>query len=193
MRDLTKIVILLVFIVCFDMLLAYMVIGLGMADLCKENGLLENIQAGLLAVTVCVFLVQPLLSTCYHRIFSWAGAFLCFAFFLRELEVEDFDLPAIVIMMGSGVGRNVLLASLGVALVVYCVVRFQTIKVFLPRYFFEKASLLFLAGLVFLVLGGLFDKKIIHVVHYQFFEEILEVTGYYLLFIGAGIGCSCKK
>jgi hypothetical protein len=188
-----KIVALLVLIACFDIISAYMVVTQEMAHLQKENGFLENMQALLLAVTVCVFLIQPVISTCYHRIFSWAGAFLCFAFFLREVEVEDFDLPAIVIMLGSGVGRNVFLASVGVALFVYFIVRFQTIKVFLPRYFFEKSSLLFLAGLVFLVLGGLFDKKIIDVVHCQLFEEILEVTGYYLMLIGAVIGCSCRQ
>ncbi len=188
-----KTVALLLGIACFDMALAFLVINQDMLSLHKENGFLENMQVFALFLTICVFLLQPLFSKCYHRIFSWAGAYLCFTFLLRELDVEDFDLPAIVILVGSGTGRNIVMASLGIALVVYCIARFQTIKVFLPRFFFARSSLLFLAGSIFLVLGGLFDDGGIDVLHYQFYEEILELTGYYLMFTGAVVGCSCKQ
>ncbi len=175
-------------ICCFGIIAAYLVIGLEMSQLHEENGLFENIQVLLLALTIAVFFLQIYFKRNAHGIFPLAGSFLCLVFILRELDVEKLDVPQIFILLGSGVGRNVLMAVLGVSLLIYAILNFRSIRGFLPQFFFETASLIILAGLLFLVLGGLFDKETIETVHYQFFEEILEVTGYYLMLTGAIIG-----
>ena len=175
-------------ICCFDIIAGYLVIGRGMVWLHKENGMLENTQVILLALTMIVFFLQLYCRKDSHRIFPLAGAFLCLFFILRELDVEKLDVPQVLILLGSGTGRNILLFNMGVVLIVYAVMNFSAIRTFLPQFFFEKSSLTILAGLLFLVSGWLFDKEIIDTVHYQFFEEILEVTGYYLMFAGAVIG-----
>ncbi|MEA3469386.1 MAG: hypothetical protein U9R57_14330 [Thermodesulfobacteriota bacterium] len=174
----------LLLIGCFDLFIAYQVIGLKASHLHAENGFLENLQAVLLVLSIVVFLSQLFLTSKYNRIFPLGGAFLCFAFLLREIDIEDLDVPAIIIFLGSGTGRNVMVALLATVLIVYAVIHFHEIKNDIPAFFIEKSSLTILVGLILLVSGGVFDKKI-HLAHYQFYEEIIEVTGYYLVFTGA--------
>jgi len=180
-------------ICCFGIFVGYLVIGLDMSHLHAENGLLENIQVILLTLTIVVFIMQYFFCENSHRFFSLAGSFLCLVFVLRELDVEDLDLPQLIIMLGSGSGRNILMALLGLALFVYAVKNFRAIRVFIPAIFYETSSLTILVGLLFLIFGGLFDKGYIENVYSQFFEEILEVVGYYLLFTGAVIGLDGKE
>lgn len=174
-------------ICCFDIVAAYLVIGLEMDHLHDENGVFENIQVMLLALTIAAFCLQLFFKKSSHRIFPSAGSFLCLVFILRELDVEKLDVPQIFILLGSGSGRNILMALLGVSLLMYAIINFSSIRTFLPQFFFETSSLTILAGLLFLVSGGLFDKESIETVYFQFFEEILEVTGYYLMFAGSVI------
>jgi len=175
-------------ICCFDIVAAYLVIGLEMTQLHEENGLLENIQVLLLALTIAAFFLQLYFRKNSHRIFPLSGSFLCLVFILRELDVEKLNVPQIFIILGSGSGRNILMAVLGVSLLIYAIFNFRSIRLLLPQFFLKTSSLTILAGVLFLVSGGLFDKEIIETVHYQFFEEILEVNGYYLMLAGAVIG-----
>lgn len=175
-------------ICCFNILAGYLVIGHEMTWLHKENGLLENMQVILLIVTMVAFFLQLYCRKDSHRIFPLAGAFLCLFFIFRELDVEKLDVPQILILLGSGTGRNILMSGVGAGLLIYAVMNFRTIRTFLPQFFFEIPSLTIFAGVLFLVSGWLFDKGAIDTVHHQFFEEILEVTGYYLMFAGAVIG-----
>ena len=194
MKRLNKTLLLFVLgICCFDIVAAYLVIGMEMSQLHDENGLFENIQVLLLALTIAAFSLQLYFRKNSHRIFPLAGSFLCLVFILRELDVEKLDVPQIFILLGSGSGRNILMTVLGVSLLIYAILNFRSIRLFLPQFFFETSSLTILAGLLFLVSGGLFDKEIIETVHYQFFEEILEVTGYSLMFAGAVIGLNSSN
>ncbi len=177
-------------IICFfDLIIAYQVIGLNHRYLHAENGFLENIQVALLILSCFVFLSHLFFSGKYHQIFSMGGAFLCFVFCLRELDIEKLDLPTIFILAGSGMGRNLSMAILGGTLLIYFIVHFQKIKGSLPAFLFEKSSLTILTGLLLLVLGIGFDKKSFIVDYSQFYEEILEVTGYFFILIGAVLSC----
>ncbi len=191
-RVTSKLIFFVLAICCFDILISYLVIGLDMIQLHDENGLLENMQVILLMLSIVVFLLQVHYRRNSHRVFSLAGAFLCLVFILRELDVEKLDVPQLFIVFGSGVGRNILMGVLGLALFVYAIRNFRAIRVFLPKFFYETSSLTILVGLLFLVSGGLFDKGSIETVHYQFFEEILEVTGYFIMFAGAVLGLETR-
>jgi hypothetical protein len=184
----TTLLLFVIGICCFDMLAGYLVIGLDMSHLSDENGVFENIQVLLLTLTIAAFGLQLYLKKNLHHIFPLAGSFLCLVFILRELDVEKLDVPQIFILLGSGSGRDIFMAVLGVSLLIYAIINFHSIRKFLPQFFFEPASLTILVGLLFLVSGGLFDKGIVETMHDLFFEEILEVTGYYLMFTGTVIG-----
>lgn len=78
----------------------------------KENGLMENLQALALALGTLVSVAGMLLpDRRYPRFFFFVLTFMLLALFLREVDVERFDLPAILIFLGSGTGRNLLLAG----------------------------------------------------------------------------------
>ena len=76
----------------------------------KENGLLENTQAFTLTITLLFFLVPTFNRFRSDRLLGVFFSFLTLGFILRELDIETFDLPNILILLGSGQGRNLLLA-----------------------------------------------------------------------------------
>ena len=175
-------------IICFDIFTGYLVIGRNMRFLHEENGLLENMQVVLLSLTILVFAMQLWMKKRSHPVFPLAGAYLCAVFVLRELDVEELDVPNFLIQLGSGIGRNIILVVLGGLLAGYALKKQKIIRTFLPAFFFETSSLTIFVGLLFLVSGWPFDKGIIHTEYYQFYEEIFELTGYYLMFAGAVLG-----
>ena len=76
----------------------------------SENGLLENVQALTLIITLFFFLAPTFNRFRSDRLLGVFFCFLTLSFILRELDIETFDLPNILILMGSGQGRNLLLA-----------------------------------------------------------------------------------
>ena len=76
----------------------------------SENGLLENVQALTLIITLFFFLAPTFNRFRSDRLLGVFFSFLTLSFILRELDIETFDLPNILILMGSGQGRNLLLA-----------------------------------------------------------------------------------
>lgn len=172
--------------VCMNVLTYYWVINSGMSQLHAENNLLENIQVTLLALTTIVFLTHLLHTGRYHHFFALCGALFCFSAILRELDVETFAIPEILILLGSGTGKRVMLVSLWLFFIGYIVFNYQKIK---PRFWydliFEKATLVIILGGCLLIFGDLFDRRIIDVHHRQFYEELLETNAYLLIWVGA--------
>ena len=173
-------------LVCLNILATYWVINSGMSQLHAENNLLENIQVTLLVLTTLAFLTHLLLAGKYHHAFALYVALFCFSSILRELDVETFAIPEILILLGSGTGKKIMLASLWLFLAGYSVINYQKIK---PRYWrdlaLEKSTLIIFLGGCLLIFGGLFDRRIIDVYHYQFYEELLETNGYFMIWVGA--------
>jgi len=172
--------------VCINVLAYYWVINFGMSQLHAENHLLENIQVTLLALTTIAFLTHLLHTGKYHHFFALCGALFCFSSILRELDVETFDIPEILILLGSGTGKHIMLVSLWLFLTGYGVFNYQKIK---PRCWrdliLENATLVIFLGGCLLIFGGLYDQRIIDVHHRQFYEELLETNGYLLIWVGS--------
>ena len=93
-----------------NLTLVYFLIFYGNQGLYGENGLLENIQAILLALGTFLFLAPPQYNA--YSSLRYALALLCFSFLLRELDVEQMDIPVILQALGSGRGKRVLLLLL---------------------------------------------------------------------------------
>ncbi len=184
-KNTVVITILLLFLTLFLSGCAYLVFSKGMVQLHEENGFLENLQVFFLFLALCVFLVHSLFIKKSNPLFSFGGAFLCLAFILREVDVQTLDIAQILIVLGSGKGRNILIGVLGIVLFVYALRHFRDILSLFPQILFEHFSLLFLLGMLLLVAGGVFDKELIPVPHSQFFEEALELAGYYCMFCSA--------
>ena len=89
----------------------YGVIGLSDFDIFDENNLLENTQAFVLMFVFFLYLLPLFDPLRGDKLIAVFFAILTLAFLLRELDIEKFDLPKILILLGSGNGRNILLAS----------------------------------------------------------------------------------
>lgn len=147
---------------------------------------MENFQvflifiAGLTCVQA-VFYVEKCL-----RLFPMAGALLSLSFILRELDVEKLDVPQIIaLLFGHGYGRNTLLIGLWLV-VVYCFVKhhrhYKRIALALLS---QRSGVLAITGGLMLVLGSLFDDRVFNVDLYQFYEELSEMNGYFLLLLSS--------
>jgi len=171
---------------CVNVLTYYLVFNSGMSQLHAENNLLENIQVTLLALTTIAFLTHLLHTGKYHHLFALCGALFCFSSILRELDVETFAIPEILILLGSGTGKHIMLVSLWLFLTGYSVINYQKIKPQCWRdLILEKSTLVIFLGGCLLIFGALLDDHIIEVHHYQFYEELLETNGYLLIWVGA--------
>ncbi len=149
-----------------------------------ENGLLENIQACILAITFVVYLVNSAVEKNCCRLFLLSCSLLCYAFLLRELDVEKFDIPYALQMVGSGVGRNTTIAIAFLALFFYAARYFSFYKVEVVNFLRTRpGSLLIMAG-VFLILGSVFED-IYAITHHVFIEESLELFAYVLIMLSS--------
>ncbi|MGR8953681.1 MAG: hypothetical protein ACU83V_14910 [Gammaproteobacteria bacterium] len=156
----------------------------GDTEIAHENHSLENIQVILLLTSGLAYLRTVFYIPKDHRLLPWVGALLCFSFILRELDVEKFDLPQVIIFLGGhGYGRNIMLISLWLwAAVLF----FRN-----PRHYWSlamhilpiRSCLFVILGGVLLVVGSLFESQVFGVKSYQLYEELSEMNGYaFILF-----------
>jgi hypothetical protein len=156
---------------------------LGDVSVYDENHLLENIQALTLGLSLLLFLIPLADSSRNDRLIAAFFSVLVLGFILRELDVEKFDLPSVVVFLGSGKGRNAMLA-IGFFVVL-------SVAVFNFRYYFSLAKCFIrsrvgitaLTAGIFLVVGDMFEK--INIPYHVLIEESLELIGYTILLSAA--------
>ena len=100
-----------VFILAIVLWSFYAVMLLDDPSVYAENNLLESTQALTLALALVFFLVPVFDSVRNDRLIAVFLSLLSLGFILRELDVEQFDLPNLLILLGSGKGRNLLLGT----------------------------------------------------------------------------------
>jgi hypothetical protein len=161
-------------------ILAYLGIVFQYEALYSENALLENAQVLFLAVAAIGYLViAP--SHQYERLINSAIALLCFSFVLRELDIEHLNLADVLVTLGSGTGRNILLAFLWVSLSAY---GFATInnKLSMARQFISSYAFLALTiAFLLLMVGAVMDRKVIEFSHAVLIEELAETNAYFVI------------
>jgi len=148
-----------------------------------ENNLLESTQALTLALALVFFLVPIFDSVRNDRLIAVFMSLLSLGFILRELDVEQFDLPNILILLGSGKGRNLLLGT-GLLLTLATALFKFRYYLSLSRCFFRHgAGIATLFAGLFLVIGDMFEK--IDIPYHVLYEESLELVGYAILLLAA--------
>ena len=148
-----------------------------------ENNLLESTQALTLALALVFFLVPVFDSVRNDRLIAVFMSLLSLGFILRELDVEQFDLPNILILLGSGKGRSLLLGT-GLLLTLATALFKFRYYLSLSRCFFRHgAGIATLFAGLFLVIGDMFEK--IDIPYHVLYEESLELVGYAILLLAA--------
>lgn len=151
-------------------------------DVYQENALLENLQALILSISFFVFLMV-LKEKRNDRTLVLFFAILCLSFVLRELDVERFDLPEIIIFLGAGKGRNfMLLAGFSTTLFFFIKHRVAYNKV-LRAFISSPMFRLLMAAMVALIASDIFERSSLD--HHVYYEEISELFGYTLLLVAS--------
>lgn len=150
-----------------------------------ENGLIENIQAGILVVACIVYLATAAFDKRSETLILLFCSLLCYSFMLRELDVERFDVPYALKLIGSGAGRNIILATAFAAIFGYAALsNYSYYKKAAVGFIKSRPGFLLIAGGVFLIIGDSFEKYK-GITHYGFFEEIIELFGYVLILLSS--------
>ena len=149
----------------------------------KENGLLENTQAFTLTITLLFFLAPMFNRFRSDRLLAVFFSFLTLGFILRELDIETFDLPNILILLGSGQGRNLLLAVGILSTIGFALFKFRYYLDLSICFLKSRTGFAAIGAGIFLVVGDIFEN--VQIPFSVLYEESLELMGYSLLLLAA--------
>ncbi len=149
----------------------------------KENGLLENTQALTLIVALFFFLAPTFNRFRSDRLLGVFFSFLTLGFILRELDIETFDLPNIFILLGSGQGRNLLLAVGILSTIGYALFKFRYYLDLSISFVRSRTGFAALGAGILCEIGDFFED--LQIQHNVLYEESLELMGYSLFLIAA--------
>jgi hypothetical protein len=163
---------------------AHSVFILNITSIYAEHGLLEKIQAILLAISCIVFLMPIALEKKPEKLILLFCSLLCFSFLLRELDVKNLDIHSTLKLIGSGIGRKIILAVAFTALFSCAAFRFRYYTQVSVSFLKSKSGILFTLGGLFLIVGDLFEKRS-SIIHHVFWEELFELCGYCFILLSA--------
>lgn len=164
---------------------AYLKFIKGDSHFYQENDLLENLQAILLGISCIIFIISSIFLEKRSSLILLSFALLCLTFFLREVSLEDFDLPELLIYFGSGNLRHIVLRTLWVLIILYMALNFHNMKKLVGYYLLSKAGILMLICASLLYASDIFERWFGEANNSEFFEELLEFNAYYFLFWSA--------
>jgi hypothetical protein len=157
-----------------------------------ENQLMEYVQIFLLLVVGIVFWLTAAernwsivkASFASLSLLAYLGAALSFSFILREMSIKQSHIDWLIFFV-DGQGFKIIMAMVWLPLL-YKAFQFRNeyIEIVKKAILFPTALFL-MAAVVFLASGGLFDKEIIVIEYFRFYEEILEMNGYGFMLLAA--------
>ena len=163
---------------------AYSYFALGNLQISQEDGFLENGQVFFL-IAACILFLIPVFKRCTNgRLILLFCSWLCLNFVLREVDVENYDVPGWMIFIGSGMGRNLILLAGYVAIFMAASLKMKYYFGQSLRFLRSKEAFLLILGGVFLILGLVFEKYW-DVPHHEFWEELMEFVGYFLIVLSS--------
>lgn len=149
-----------------------------------ENGLLENIQACILLIAFSFYLVNAAIEKQLSTLILLTCSLLCYTFFLRELDVENFDIPQILHTIGSGFGRNISIVAAFLAVSFYAAKNYQFYKQAAISFLKTRPGILLMVGGAFLIIGSSFES-FDSIAHNSFIEEEFELLAYILILLSS--------
>ena len=152
-----------------------------------ENSLMENMQAGLAVLAGLTALVLPKQGNHFLKVVGYAFAFLGLAIFLREVDVErlPYDVPAVLLWLGHGFGRNLMLVVILAVVIWQATPLFKTIKSNFLEIILTPTGLLMGSSFILLLLSDVFEKSILGGANHVFYEELMELDAYFLFVFAA--------
>jgi hypothetical protein len=141
--------------------------------LSEENGFLENISAFSFLFAGVLLTFRIIYTNEFERRLTTTFAITCFLCFVREVDIEDHNVPYLIKSIGHGLGRN-LLFSLGYIFILGSII-------YKDRFGFvgkarsclkSPVSKVVILGVVGIILGAICENY-----HAEFAEELSEMNG----------------
>lgn len=147
-----------------------------------ENSLYENLQVLLLVVALLVSLAAFFRGERrYEDRYLLTGlTFLIISFLLREGEFNEGEASTWLVWIVSSDIARIFTLILFVPFIAYSLWQIRTIWPIMMRFLRTRVALGFVLAGFGLIAGGVFDREWIETAHNQFFEELLELGGYYV-------------
>lgn len=172
-----------VLIALMDIYFYYQGIVLEKSYIYGEFQIIENLQALFLVISFTLFTLTLLFAQRGERAVVFVGMLLWLTMFLREVDFEELNVPAIVALVTVGRVKDTILGVLWFLTAVYIIKNFSRYKTLIQSIVFSKLGLIVFIGGLMLLGGDLFEKM--HFAHHDFYEETLELNGYSLILFGS--------
>ena len=166
--------------------LSFLVIGLGMDWLFRENNFLENTQVILLITAGVVFLSAAIKLQGRHQFIAYFFTVLSFIFIFREVDFDRIEgMPSMLVWLLADEGRVVFFVLLLLPLLMIL----KDIKYYwlnLRTYLCSSwVGYLSISAFLLIVMSYVFEKRVLDVAYYVLFEELSEMSAYYLMVAAA--------
>jgi hypothetical protein len=164
--------------------LGYSVYVLNQTSIYAENGPLENIQVVTLIASCLAFLLPVMRQKREDKLVLLFFSLLCLSFILREVDVENLDIPNALKFVGSGIGRNIMLAIGFITMTTYAMLNSAYYKKLARVFIVSIERLLIIMAGILLYIGNYFEHYNL-IQHHVFLEEIFELSGYISILLAA--------
>lgn len=171
---------------------AIKVIQYDQAYLYGENQIMEHVQILILLVVGILFwlnsgiknwaMVKPQAASL--SLLAYLGAALSFSFILREMSIKQSNIDWLIFFV-DGQGFKIIMAMVWLPLLAKAYQHKATYIQLVKSAFLSPTSLLLATAASLLLAGALFDKEIIVVEYFRFYEEVLEMNGYGFMLLAA--------
>lgn len=162
-------------------------------DLHTEEGVLEIAQEIVLVLACIAYLATAVFKKNIARLLPLFCALLCYAFLIRELEIEHTDITPAIKFFAHGAGRDITITAAFVAMLSYAVMYFSYYRSAALEFVKSKAGLLLMTGGALLMVGRFFDKHTPETIRYLFYEEMVELPGYIAILLSSVIAGRYRK
>lgn len=162
------------------------------AYLYAENQLMEHAQLLILLCVGIFFWLQAgqkkwsmvPSSAASLSLLAYLGAALCFSFILREMSIKKTNIDWLIFFV-DGQGYKIIMLLVWLPLLFKAFQYKNEYLDIVKKAILSPTALFLMAAVACLGSGALFDKEIVVVEYFRFYEEVLEMNGYGFMLLAA--------
>ena len=147
--------------------------------------MLESAQVCLLLLSLIITIYIAFDRVREDKIISVVLSIALFGILLREIDIEDFNIPMWVIAIGSGSGRTLLLSLMLAPVLLFMIMKHHEYYGLVKKYFMSQVGLSLILSFCLLLLGSFFEHE--YLLSRTLIEESFELIAYGLFFRGVFI------
>jgi hypothetical protein len=166
--------------VVFNLAIAFDVLGNGNAELFAEGAFIEDISFFSFLCGALTLFASACYRSGFDRYLTLVFATTCLLLFLREVEIEELNIPFPIKEIFSDTAKDLLFGIIYLGFIVTFFTRYRHQLRATPRLLRSSVAIWVLVGCVVCVIGSAFED-----LDRVFVEELLESNGAFLILVGA--------